>query len=152
MEPPNTHTYTLVVESFGTYSEGDVCVCGSAGNGTLTYYTTPLTNPLATVDTLVTPSTAEHTRAIYTACRSKNGRPPPIPTHPRRNLSACLVLVILTRAHTHPHSHIQTHKLTHSFFFLLPTANHPLGSMPLTLVSFILLRESHLPFYFVTLV
>jgi len=56
------------------------------------------------------------------------------------------------RAHTHPHAHIHTHKLTHSFFFLLPTANHPLSSMPLTLVPFILLRESHLPFYFVTLV
>jgi len=107
-DPPYTHTHTLVVESFGTYSKGDVCVCRSAGNGTLTYYTTPRTNPLATVDTLVTPSTAEHTRAVYTACRSKNGRPPPIPTHPRLNLSACLVLVILTRAHTPTRTHTHT--------------------------------------------
>jgi len=145
----HTHTHTFVVESFGTYSEGDVCVCGSAGNGTLTYYTTPRTNPLTTVDTLVTPSTAEHTRTVYTALKTDD--------HPRSlhtRVSTCLPASysLSLRAHTHPHSHIHTHKLTHSFFFLLPTADHLLSSMPLTLVPFILLRESHLPFYFVTLV
>jgi len=150
----HTHTHTLVVESFGTYSEGDVCVCGSAGNGTLTYYTTPRTNPLAAVDTLVTPSAAEHTRTVYTACRSKNGRPPPIPTHPRLNLSACLVLVILTRTHTYTYTYIYTcthinSRIPSSFYYPPPTIPSVICH---SLLFPLLLRESYLPFYFVILV
>lgn len=52
-----------------------------------------------------------HSRRIYTACRSKNGRPPPNPEH-----TTCLPASYSLSLHIHIR--------THSFLFL-PCAHHP---------------------------
>jgi hypothetical protein len=118
------HRYTSIhtlVESFGTNSEGDVCVCRSAGSGTLTYYTAPRTNP--PLPSIYPCHTRRHHVVLYTltpyiphTALKTDDQPRTLHTRATTCLLASYSLFLHTRTYTYTHTH------THSFFFLLPSA------------------------------